>query len=67
MTLGYSLEEFYNDIGNTNNIINKKFNKQTNLINFTFDDLSQEDIFQYFKNIRSYIVSDIMKLPENVT
>lgn len=67
MTLDYSLEEFYKDIGNTNNIINKKFNKQINLINFTFDDLLQDDIFQYLKNIRSYIISDIMKLPENVT
>lgn len=67
MTQNYSLNDFYKEIGNTTNIINKKFNQQTNLINFSFDDLLQEDLFQYFKNIRSYIVSDIMKLPENVT
>ena len=47
MTIKYPLEEFYKDIGNTNNIINKKFNKQTNLINFTFDDLLPNDIFNF--------------------
>jgi len=67
MTLEYPLVDFYDDIGNKSNIINEYFNKQTNLINFTFDDLLDEDIFQYLKNIRSYIISDVMKLPENVT
>ena len=67
MTQNYSLNDFYKEIGDNTNIINKKFNQQINLINFSFDDLLQEDLFQYFKNIRSYIVSDIMKLPENVT
>ena len=51
MTINYSLEEFYNDIGNSDKLINKEFNKQTNLINFAFDDLLPDDIFQYLKNI----------------
>ena len=63
----YSLEEFYSEIWNVNNIINKKFNSQTHIINFTFDDLLEEDIFEYLKNIRSYIVTDLMNLSENVT
>lgn len=65
VSLEYPLENFYNEIGNTSYIINKNFDNQTCLMEYTFDELSSDDLFQYYKNIRDYIANNIIELEEN--
>ena len=67
ISLEYTLETFLEETGNTTRYINKSFNKQEYLINYSFEDLSQNDILQFLKNVRTYIVSDILRLGEEST
>jgi hypothetical protein len=51
----YSLKDFFQDFKwDINNIINKNYITNS-LIDFSINDLQQEDLFNYFKNIREYI------------